>query len=502
MITKEDTTLNQNTVPHLVHIHDVHLDDDYTQWLVELKTRYRSAQITAAVKVNAEKLLFNWQLGRDLVLKKAEERWGTGVVEQVSLDLHAEFPNDKGFSTRNLWYMKQWYEFYTREPQFLQRVVAEIQIPDLKLQRAVAEIPAAFACVPWGQHIEIFTQCETIDETIIPRTQTQNESQIVLYQPDDSIRLEVKIDADNETVWLNRNQIAELFGRDVKTIGKHINNALREELAPITEANATDINRSDNPSVAKFATVQTEGGREVTRQVEYYNLDVILSVGYRVKSNRGIQFRRWSNTILKQYLLQGYSINRHLVALQERTDQRFANIEQRLDNQQKQIDFFIRTNVPPVEGIFYEGQVLDARLFAEQLIHIAQREVILIDNYIDSRSFDILELRNPGVEATIYVERIGRGLQSLQQTAQTQTGRIVKLAETRQRVHDRFLIIDDEVYHLGASLNELGKRLFAFSRLQMGKEIIMQSIINQSSINGMSAIRPKRMEDRSLLSYK
>ena len=305
-----------------------------------------------------------------------------------------------------------------------------------------------------------------------------NESQIVLYQPDDSIRLEVKIDAGNETVWLNRNQIAELFGRDVKTIGKHINNALREELATETETIVSDVNNQKNPTVAKFATVQIEGGREVTRQVEYYNLDVILSVGYRVKSNRGIQFRRWSNTILKQYLLQGYSINRHLVALQERTDQRFADIEQRLDNQQKQIDFFVRTNVPPIEGIFYEGQVLDARLFAEQLIKIAKREVVLIDNYIDSRSFDILEFRNPGVEATIYVERIGRGLQSLQQTAHTQSGRTVHLAETSQRVHDRFLIIDDEVYHLGASLNELGKRLFAFSRLQMDKEIIMRSVIS------------------------
>ena len=325
-----------------------------------------------------------------------------------------------------------------------------------------------------------------------------NESQIVLYQPDDSIRLEVKIDAGNETVWLNRNQIAELFGRDVKTIGKHINNALREELATETETNVSDVNNQNNPTVAKFATVQIEGGREVTRQVEYYNLDVILSVGYRVKSNRGIQFRRWSNTILKQYLLQGYSINRHLVALQERTDQRFADIEQRLDNQQKQIDFFVRTNVPPIEGIFYEGQVLDARLFAEQLIKIAKREVVLIDNYIDSRSFDILELRNPGVEATIYVERIGRGLQSLQQTAHTQSGRTVHLAETSQRVHDRFLIIDDEVYHLGASLNELGKRLFAFSRLQMDKGIIMRSIIsNQSSVISMSL--PKKVDSLLLI---
>ena len=313
-------------------------------------------------------------------------------------------------------------------------------------------------------------------DTVTTQPLGQNESQIVLYQPDDSIRLEVKIDAGNETVWLNRNQIAELFGRDVKTIGKHINNALREELASESLTDEYEASQSSNPSVAKFATVQIEGGREVTRQVEYYNLDVILSVGYRVKSNRGIQFRRWSNTILKQYLLQGYNINHHLVALQERTDQRFADIEQRLDNQQKQIDFFIRTNVPPVEGIFYEGQVLDARLFAEQLIRIAKREVVLIDNYIDSRSFDILELRNPGVEATIFVDRIGRGLQSLQQTASIQSGRIVQLSETRQRVHDRFLIIDDEVYHLGASLNELGKRLFAFSRLQMDKEIIMHQV--------------------------
>ena len=137
-------------------------------------------------------------------------------------------------------------------------------------------------------------------DTVTTQPLGQNESQIVLYQPDDSIRLEVKIDAGNETVWLNRNQIAELFGRDVKTIGKHINNALREELASETGVNEYEATQSSNPTVAKFATVQIEGGREVTRQVEYYNLDVVLSVGYRVKSNRGIQLRRWSNTILKQ----------------------------------------------------------------------------------------------------------------------------------------------------------------------------------------------------------
>ena len=296
-----------------------------------------------------------------------------------------------------------------------------------------------------------------------------NESQIVLYQPDDSIRLEVKIDAGNETVWLTQQQIAELFGTKRPAITKHLNNIYQ----------SGELDKASTCSILEH--MGNDGKQHYT--TAYYNLDAILSVGYRVNSVNATAFRRWSNTILKQYLLQGYSINRHLVALQERTDQRFADIEQRLDNQQKQIDFFVRTNVPPIEGIFYEGQVLDARLFAEQLIKIAKREVVLIDNYIDSRSFDILELRNPGVEATIYVERIGRGLQSLQQTAHTQSGRTVHLAETSQRVHDRFLIIDDEVYHLGASLNELGKRLFAFSRLQMDKGIIMRSVIsNQSDI--------------------
>ena len=146
-------------------------------------------------------------------------------------------------------------------------------------------------------------------DTVFSRPLGQNESQIVLYQPDNSIRLEVKIDAGNETVWLNRNQIAELFGRDVKTIGKHINNALREELASETGVNEYEATQSSNPTVAKFATVQIEGEREVERNIEYYSLDVIISVGYRVKSKRGVEFRRWANSVLKQYILKGYAVN-------------------------------------------------------------------------------------------------------------------------------------------------------------------------------------------------
>ncbi len=281
-------------------------------------------------------------------------------------------------------------------------------------------------------------------------------SQIVLYKPEEDVVLEVKL--DKNTIWLSQQQIADLFGVQKSAISKHMKNIfgtgelVREQV------------------VSKMETTAADGKRY---KVDYYNLDLILSVGYRVNSRNATQFRIWATSVLRDYLLRGYSINHQLVAMQERIDTRFSKLEERVSKNEEQINFFIRTNVPPVEGIFYEGQVLDARLFAEQLIRIAKREVILIDNYIDSRTFDILEYRNQGVDATIYVERIGRGLQALQSTAQTQSGRIVRLAETRQRVHDRFLIIDDEVYHLGASLNELGKRLFAFSRLQMSKSVIL-----------------------------
>lgn len=162
---------NNNIQPHLVHTHDVHLDSDYTQWLVELKARYRQAQIKAAVKVNAEKLLFNWQLGRDIVIKKVESRWGEGIVEQLSLDLHSEFPEDTGFSARNLWDMKKWYLYYTtsESSEKLRQLVAEMPnslSEEDKLRQAVAEFPAPFAFIPWGHHILIMRYAETADEAI------------------------------------------------------------------------------------------------------------------------------------------------------------------------------------------------------------------------------------------------------------------------------------------------------------------------------------------------
>lgn len=177
------------------------------------------------------------------------------------------------------------------------------------------------------------------------------ENEIVLYQPNDAIRLEVRL--EKETVWLNRNQMAVLFGRDVKTIGKHIINAQREELYNMS-------------TVAKFEIVQNEGGRQVRRMVEFYNLDMILSVGYRVKSNQGILFRQWANSVLKEFLLKGYSIN-----------QRFERLEQRVSKTEEKIEFFIRTSLPPLEGVFFDGQIYDAYELVSKLIKSAKRSIIL-----------------------------------------------------------------------------------------------------------------------------
>ena len=282
------------------------------------------------------------------------------------------------------------------------------------------------------------------------------QGEIILYQPDETTRLEVRM--ENETVWLNRQQLSELFDRDIKTIGKHINNALKEEL-------------KDMATVAKFATVQKEGDRYVTRQVEYYNLDLILSVGYRVKSYRGVQFRRWSNTVLKDYLLKGYSINQRLNDIEQRIDNRFSQIEKTLAGHSEQIDFFVRTSLPPVEGIFFDGQIFDAYKFATDLIKTARKSLLLIDNYVDESVLLMLSKRNPGVSANIYTQKITAQLQLDLDKHNDQYPPIN--IRTYRNSHDRFLIVDDkEVYHIGASLKDLGKKMFAFFKLDIPAEAI------------------------------
>lgn len=282
------------------------------------------------------------------------------------------------------------------------------------------------------------------------------QGEIILYQPDETTRLEVRM--ENETVWLNRQQLSELFGRDIKTIGKHINNALKEEL-------------KDMATVAKFATVQKEGDRCVTRQVEYYNLELILSVGYRVKSYRGVQFRRWANGVLKDYLLKGYSVNQRLNDM----GKELTRIKETLSEHSRKIDFFVRTSLPPVEGIFFDGQIFDAYKFATDLIKSAKKSLLLIDNYVDESVLLMLSKRNLGVSATIYTKKITKQLQ-LDLDKHNDQYPPVNI-RTYHNSHDRFLIVDNkEVYHIGASLKDLGKKMFAFSKLEIEPGVITEKL--------------------------
>ena len=285
------------------------------------------------------------------------------------------------------------------------------------------------------------------------------KDEIVLYQPNEELSLEVKV--ENDTVWLNRNQMAVLFDRDVKTIGKHINNALREELAPTVAKNATLQN--DNPTVAKFAIVQQEGNRSVVRQVEYYSLDVILSVGFRVKSSRGIEFRRWANRVLNELILRGYTINQRLLAVEDHVDKSLMAQERRLEAVEQKIDFFVRTSLPPVEGIFYDGQIFDAYTFVNDRIREAKTRIVLIDNYIDDRVLTMLDKRNDGVKATIYTKNFTKQL-SLDIAQHNKQFAPIDV-EPFNLSHDRFMIIDDVVYHIGASLKDLGKAWFVFTKM-------------------------------------
>jgi len=269
-----------------------------------------------------------------------------------------------------------------------------------------------------------------------PRTnQNATNGEVIIYQPDNSIHIEVKLKDD--TVWLNREQLSILFNRDIKTIGKHISAALKEELNGV-------------PTVAKFATVQKEGKRWINRNKEYYNLDMILSVGYRVKSSNGIIFRRWANLVLKDYLLRGYSIN-----------PRLEQLERRVSKTEEKIDFFVRTSLPPVYGLFFDGQIYDAYECICDLIRSARARIVLIDNYVDDSVLTMLDKCGEGVEATIYTKRITRQfrLDLEKHNAQYPTINVRLFSKS----HDRFLIIDDKTYLVGASLKDVGKKWFGIT---------------------------------------
>ena len=290
-----------------------------------------------------------------------------------------------------------------------------------------------------------------------------DDSQIVLYQPDESISLQVKIDGSFKTVWLSLDQMSELFGRDRSVIGKHVRTIFKE-------------GELQKESVwAKFAYTASDGK---TYQVDYYNLDVIISVGYRVKSVQGTKFRIWATSILRQYLLQGYSVNRHLIALQEIMDKRMTHIEDVQAKQQQQLDFFIRTSTPPAEMVFFEGDFYTARVALENLVRSANHRVIIIDGYVSSLTLSVLDVRKSNVTATIYTVGVGQGMQRLmEEHDRLFPDNHIDIRKWSNESHDRWLIIDDSLYHCGHSLNANGgHKISAITLIGTSPEVILSKI--------------------------
>ena len=293
---------------------------------------------------------------------------------------------------------------------------------------------------------------------------TTDDSQIVLYQPNESVKLEVKVDAGHETVWLTQQQIADLFGTKRPAITKHLSNIYASgELDK--NSTCSILEHMGNDSKQRYATT-------------YYNLDAIISVGYRVNSINATAFRRWATNVLRDYLLQGYSVNRHLIALQENMDKRMTRIEDTQAKQQQQLDFFIRTSTPPAEMVFFEGDFYTARVALENLVRSANHRVIIIDGYVSSLTLSVLDVRKPEVSATVYTVGVGQGMQRLMdEHDRLFPDNHVDIRKWKNESHDRWLIIDDSLYHCGHSLNANGgHKISAIALMGTSPDVILSKV--------------------------
>ena len=270
------------------------------------------------------------------------------------------------------------------------------------------------------------------------------KDEIVLYQPNEQFQLEVQL--KDETVWLTQDQIAILFGTQRPAITKHLNNIYNSGELDF-EGTCSILERMGNDGKQRY-------------QTKYYNLDAILSVGYRVNSKNATLFRRWATKILKEYMLRGYAVNQRLLNIENQ----LVSQQKQLAQHQEQIDFFVRTSLPPVEGIFYDGQIFDAYNFVSDRIREAKTRIVLIDNYVDDSVLKMLDKRAKGVSAKIYTKYFTPQL-SLDFDKHNAQYEPIEV-EQFDRSHDRFLCIDETVYHIGASLKDLGKKWFAFSRME------------------------------------
>ena len=281
-----------------------------------------------------------------------------------------------------------------------------------------------------------------------------NPNEIILYQTDvQSNHIEVRL--EDETVWLTQLQMVDLFNATKQNISLHINNIFKEgELDKIS-------------TVKEYLTVQQEGTRKIKRKVKIYNLDVIISVGYRVKSQRGTQFRIWANKILKEYLLKGYAINNRIELLEKKVNS--------IELKNNEFDLILNTTLPSNQGIFFDGQIFDAHTFVSKLVKSAQKSIALLDNYIDESVLMLLSKRSKGVKVTVYTKSITKQFK-LDLDRFNKQYEAVEVKEFTKS-HDRFLIIDQkEVYHIGASLKDLGKKWFAFSKLNIDPKDVLEKL--------------------------
>ena len=284
------------------------------------------------------------------------------------------------------------------------------------------------------------------------------KDEIVLYKPNEQFQLEVQLKDD--TVWLTQEQIAMLFGTQRPAITKHLNNIYNSgELEE--ESTCSILERMGNDGKQRYLT-------------KYYNLDAILSVGYRVNSKNATLFRRWANKILKEYLLRGYAINQRLAAVEDRIDRRLQEHTDQIKELQSQVDFFVRTSLPPVEQVFFEGEFFEARVLLERIIKTAKKRIIIIDAYIDAATFEMLDVRAKGVTADIY----SNGLHATLRDAHNATAGVepIQTHKWRNASHDRWIIADDTLYHCGHSLKDTGKKLSCIDRLTLSPEVVLNYV--------------------------
>ena len=300
--------------------------------------------------------------------------------------------------------------------------------------------------------------------------QITDESQIVLYQPNESISLQVKIDASHDTVWLTQQQIADLFGTKRPAITKHLRNIF----------NSGELDQNSVSSILEHTAADGK-----TYKTQFYNLDAIISVGYRVNSINATAFRRWATRVLKNYLLKGYSVNQQLLAMQRQFDSRLeehslrmTRIEDKQAEQQEQLDFFIRTSTPPAEMVFFEGDFYTARVALENLVRSASHRVIVIDAYVSALTLDILNVRKSGVEAIIYTMGVGQGmLRLMNEHDRLFPDAHIDIRKWSKESHDRWLVIDDTLYHCGHSLNANGgHKISAITRMGISPEDILSIV--------------------------